>query len=94
MDSLTDLIGVVAVAAIAFAAIELIRSWQIKRARQAIQLAEFGKHRRSAEMTSSAEPLQIELTNDAGETFVLPLRPDDERSIRSFLRQAETVRGG
>ena len=38
--------------------------------------------------------VEILVTNDAGESVVLPLQPDSEDSIRDFLRRAEATIGG
>jgi hypothetical protein len=44
--------------------------------------------------TRRGRTVEIEVPDPAGNLVTIPLRPDNEESIRSFLRNAELVRSG
>lgn len=96
------LIAIAAVAILAWSAWLLLTDWQRSRDREegtaelpTVREDTNGQVRGTASFSAAPSmEVVIEVTNQAGKTVAVPLRPDDEQSIRSFLRAAETVSGG
>lgn len=78
-ESVTTLIAITAAVLVGFALFSVLK-WLEQGRRD---------YFRTVELMRQGEELDIELTDGTGKTFVVPLRPTDEESIRSFLRQVE-----
>jgi hypothetical protein len=80
-----SLTGLVAVALLAYAVLGLVVPLVRSIARD---LFPASRH------YGGTEPVQIEVTTPTGKTITLPLRPDNEESIRDFLRKVDAATGG
>jgi hypothetical protein len=89
---------VLAVAALLFSIFDVVRSLRARKAKQQ-QLAKAlegsyatGRYTQTKFLPDVDFVVEIERASPNGSTEVFQLRPDDEQSIRSFLRQANTLK--
>jgi hypothetical protein len=99
IDTLMTVVAlVIALAALLFSIVDVLRSLNTRRARQQQIANALGssdsamRYRQTRLLPDVDVVVEIERASPNGSTEVFQLRPDDEQSIRSFLRKANTLK--
>lgn len=83
------------IALVVLIALGLLATAALDLGKSAWQTWAMAYQQKSVKRTNTKDAtVDIQVTNDAGESVIIPLRPDSEESIRNFLRKAEAVAGG